>query len=75
MMLYTCDAPPLTVAEDGQTAKGVWISSRRRDSWREGDARPQGYWRWGKYASGFYQGGRCMEDLEAAFLSLLPYKV
>ena len=52
MMLYTCDTPILTVAEDGQTAKGVWISSGA-DTWREGDARPQGYWRWGKYAVDF----------------------
>ncbi len=52
MMLYTCDTPILTVAEDGRTAKGVWISSGA-DTWREGDARPQGYWRWGKYAVDF----------------------
>ena len=52
MMLYTVDTPIIEVAEDGQSAKGVWISSGA-DTWREGDAHPQGYWRWGKYAVEF----------------------
>lgn len=52
MMLYTVDTPIVEVAEDGQTAKGVWVSSGA-DTWREGDEHPQGYWRWGKYAVDF----------------------
>jgi len=52
MMLYTLDTPIVEVAEDGQSAKGVWVSSGA-DTWREGDAHPQGYWRWGKYAVDF----------------------
>ena len=52
MMLYTCDTPIIEVAPDGQTAKGVWISSGA-DTWREGAEHPQGYWRWGKYALDF----------------------
>ena len=47
MMLYTCDTPIVEVSQDGQSAKGVWISSAA-DTWREGDEHPQGYWRWGK---------------------------
>ena len=52
MMLYTCDTPIVEVSQDGQSAKGVWISSGA-DTWREGDEHPQGYWRWGKYALDF----------------------
>jgi len=52
MMLYTVDTPIVTVAEDGETAYGVWTSSGA-DTWREGDEHPQGYWRWGKYAVDF----------------------
>ena len=52
MMLYTVDTPIVTVAEDGETAYGVWTSSGA-DTWREGGAHPQGYWRWGKYAVDF----------------------
>lgn len=52
MMLYTVDTPVIQVAEDGQTATGIWYSSGA-DTWREGDADPQGYWRWGQYEGKF----------------------
>lgn len=52
MMLYTADTAVVTVAEDGQTAQGVWTSSGA-DTWRQAGERPQGYWRWGKYAADF----------------------
>lgn len=54
MHLYTCDTPIVEVAEDGRTAQGVWTSSGA-ETWREGDEKPQGYWRWGKYALDFIQ--------------------
>ena len=56
MMLYTVDTPIVMVAEDGQTASGLWTSAGV-DTWREGDARPEGYWRWGKYAVDFIREG------------------
>ncbi len=55
MMLYTCDTPILTVAEDGQTAKGVWISSERIPGGEETPVR-RSYWRWGKICRGFLSG-------------------
>lgn len=54
MHLYTCDTPIVEVAEDGRTAQGIWTSSGA-ETWREGDEKPQGYWRWGKYALDFIQ--------------------
>ncbi len=52
LMMYTVDTPIVTVAEDGETAYGVWTSAGV-DTWREGDEHPEGYWRWGKYAVDF----------------------
>ena len=52
MMLYTVDTPIVVVSEDGQTASGLWTSAGV-DTWREGDAHPEGYWRWGKYVVDF----------------------
>lgn len=52
MHLYTCDTPLIVVADDGMTAKGTWTSSGA-ETWRDGDKKPQGYWRWGKYEVDF----------------------
>lgn len=52
MHLYTCDTPMVVIADDGLSAKGVWTSSGA-ETWREGDVKPQGYWRWGKYGVDF----------------------
>ncbi len=52
MMWYATDTPIVVVAEDGQTAKGLW-TSQGVDTWREGDKHPDAYWRWGYYAVDF----------------------
>ena len=52
MMWYATDTPIVVVAGDQKTAKGLW-TSQGVDTWREGDAHPDAYWRWGYYAVDF----------------------
>jgi len=66
MMLYTIDTPIIEVAADGQSAKGVWISSGC-DTWRENDEHPKGYWRWGKYLVDFLLEDGCWKIWHMTF--------
>lgn len=52
LMLYTIDTPVIEVAGDGESAKGIWVSSGC-ESWRKGEDAPNGLWRWGVYETDF----------------------
>lgn len=57
LMMYSVDTPVIEVADDGKSAKGIWLSSGC-ESWREGSEHPNSMWRWGTYETDFvYEDG------------------
>jgi hypothetical protein len=53
MVEHTLTTPVLEIAEDGKTAKGVWISPGH-ETFPVGEGeRPKSHWSWGRYAVDF----------------------
>ncbi|KAI9737411.1 MAG: hypothetical protein M1834_009565 [Cirrosporium novae-zelandiae] len=53
MIEHTLTTPVIEVAEDGQTAKGVWISPGHETFPISEDNTPEAFWSWGRYAVDF----------------------
>lgn len=51
MNLHTLTSPLIEVAEDGKTAKGVWVSPGIKS--HETDFNHQAYWSWSRYGVDF----------------------
>lgn len=52
MIEHTLTTPVIEIAEDGQTAKGVWVSPGH-ETFPDGDGTPKAHWSWGRYAVDF----------------------
>jgi hypothetical protein len=52
MIEHTLTTPVIEIAEDGQTAKGVWISPGH-ETFPVADGPPKAHWSWGRYAVDF----------------------
>lgn len=53
MIMHTLTTPVIEVAEDGQTAKGVWISPGHETMFDAELGRLRGHWCWTKYGCDF----------------------
>jgi hypothetical protein len=50
---HTLTTPVLEIAEDGKTAKGIWISPGHETFPVPGEKVPKAHWSWGRYAVDF----------------------
>lgn len=73
LMLYSLDTPIVVVAEDGQSAKGVWTTSGA-EAWTDGKTHPQAYWRWGKYETTFVKENGTWKILKMSYFPMFHTK-